>query len=89
MAVGEQLPAPFAADLLDAARDAFTQGLQLAATISAAVVIAAAFLAVVLLLRAEEGPDPAPQPDPTPGGAVAGEACGDIALGPAVSGKAS
>jgi len=57
LAAGQQLPSPSAAVLLDAAREAFTQGLRLAATLSAAVVIGAAVLAVVLLhgVRAGSG----------------------------------
>jgi DHA2 family multidrug resistance protein-like MFS transporter len=66
VAAGDQLPDAFAAELLEAARQAFTQGLQLAATISAAVVIAAAVLAVVLLRRVGGGSEPEEQPDLKP-----------------------
>jgi MFS transporter, DHA2 family, multidrug resistance protein len=59
VAAGHELPDPLAADLLDAARDAFTHGLQLAATLSAAVAIGAAVLAAALLQRV--GPDSAPE----------------------------
>jgi DHA2 family multidrug resistance protein-like MFS transporter len=51
VAAAGRLPDPHAAELLRGAREAFTQGLQLTATISAAVVIAAALLAVVALRR--------------------------------------
>jgi MFS transporter, DHA2 family, multidrug resistance protein len=51
VAAGDRLPDPLGAELLDAAREAFTQGLQLAAGISAAVVVAAAVLAGALLRR--------------------------------------
>jgi MFS transporter, DHA2 family, multidrug resistance protein len=51
VAAGETLPGPFATELVDAAGDAFTRALQLAATLSAAVVIAAAILAWALLRR--------------------------------------
>ena len=51
VAAGDRLPDSSGAELLDAAREAFTDGLQLSATINAAVVIAAAGLAVVLLGR--------------------------------------
>jgi MFS transporter, DHA2 family, multidrug resistance protein len=71
VAAGGRLPDPVGAELLDAARDAFTQGLQLAATISAAVVIAAAVLAVVLLRRVRPGSESGEQPDPRPDGAAA------------------
>jgi DHA2 family multidrug resistance protein-like MFS transporter len=53
IAAGNQLPRPFAAELFDAASDAFTQALQLAAALSAAVLIAAAVLAWTLLTRAD------------------------------------
>jgi MFS transporter, DHA2 family, multidrug resistance protein len=53
IAAGNELPRPFAAELFDAASDAFTQALQLAAALSAAVLIAAAVLAWTLLTRAD------------------------------------
>ena len=67
VAVSDQLPGPAAAELVDAAREAFTQALQLAATISAAVAVGAGILAVALLRRVpmgseledERGPEPA------------------------------
>jgi DHA2 family multidrug resistance protein-like MFS transporter len=62
VAAGGRLPDPFAAELLRAAREAFTQGLQLTATISAAVVIAAGLLAVVALRRVGQA---ASDPDAT------------------------
>ena len=55
VAAGRELPDPMAADLLDGARDAFTQGLQLAATLSATVVIGAAVLAATLIRRVKPG----------------------------------
>jgi DHA2 family multidrug resistance protein-like MFS transporter len=55
VAAGHELPDPMAADLLDGARDAFTQGLQLAATLSATVVIGAAVLAATLIRRVKPG----------------------------------
>jgi MFS family permease len=61
VAAGQGLPDPLAADLLDAAREAFTQGLQLAATLSAALTIAAAVLAAALLQRVRAGPASEPQ----------------------------
>jgi MFS transporter, DHA2 family, multidrug resistance protein len=51
--VADRLPQVLAADVLEPARDAFTQGLQVAATVSGVLVIAAAVL-VARLLRAEE-----------------------------------
>jgi DHA2 family multidrug resistance protein-like MFS transporter len=47
------LPAPLGAELLEAAREAFTQGLQVAALTSAAVAAVTAVLAVVLLRRVD------------------------------------
>jgi MFS transporter, DHA2 family, multidrug resistance protein len=49
--VGERLPDELGATLLDTARDAFTQGLQVAAVTGAAVAMATAVLAAVLLRR--------------------------------------
>jgi MFS transporter, DHA2 family, multidrug resistance protein len=49
VAVAGQLPDRLGAALLEAARAAFTQGLQLAAAVSAAATLAFAVLVVVLL----------------------------------------
>jgi DHA2 family multidrug resistance protein-like MFS transporter len=49
VAAGDQLPDPLAAELLDAAREAFSQGLQLAAVTSAALAVGTAVVAAVLL----------------------------------------
>ena len=57
MAAGDDLPQPLGDDLASTAGEAFTQALQLAATLSAAIVIAAAVLAWTLL-RGREGPEP-------------------------------
>jgi MFS transporter, DHA2 family, multidrug resistance protein len=51
VAAGEKLPDPLGSELLDAARDAFTQGLQVAALTSAVIAAATAVLAAVLLRR--------------------------------------
>jgi MFS transporter, DHA2 family, multidrug resistance protein len=56
VAAGEQLSDPFAVELVDAAGAAFTQALQLAATVSAAVLIAAAVLSWILLRRVRPEP---------------------------------
>ena len=50
-AVAEQLPPPLSSELLDAARDAFTDGIQTAALTSAAIAAGTAVLVVVLLRR--------------------------------------
>ena len=55
LAAGDGLPAPLAADLLETARQAFTDGLQMAATLSAALAIGAALLAAMLLPRVRSG----------------------------------
>jgi DHA2 family multidrug resistance protein-like MFS transporter len=51
VAAGDQLPGRLAPELVDAAREAFTQALQLAAGLSAAVAIGAAVLATAQLRR--------------------------------------
>jgi MFS transporter, DHA2 family, multidrug resistance protein len=48
-AAGDDLPDPLATELLDVAREAFTQGLQVAAFTSAVITAAAAVLAATLL----------------------------------------
>jgi MFS transporter, DHA2 family, multidrug resistance protein len=52
VAAGDELPAGAAAELVNAAQDAFTQALQLAATLSAMVAIGAAIVALALLRQA-------------------------------------
>ena len=63
--VAGQLPDPLGPALLAAARDAFVQGLHLAAAISAAIAIGAALLAVILLRRvpARSAAQGEPEPD--------------------------
>jgi DHA2 family multidrug resistance protein-like MFS transporter len=51
VAAGDELPDPLALELVEVAREAYTQALQLAALLCAAVAIAAAVLAVALLRR--------------------------------------
>jgi MFS transporter, DHA2 family, multidrug resistance protein len=77
--VADQLPGPLAAELLDTARDAFTQGLQVSAIASAAIVLGMAILTAVLLRHVRPGSKPEGQLEPEPGGAIAG---GKV-LGPA------
>jgi DHA2 family multidrug resistance protein-like MFS transporter len=64
----EQLPGPLGAGLLDAAREAFTQGLQLTAVTSAAIVLGMAILAVILLRNVSAGAEREPRPDTEPEG---------------------
>ncbi len=59
-AAAGELPGQLGAELLDAARDAFTTGLQVAATLSAAVVITAAVLVLALLKRERMAAVPQP-----------------------------
>ncbi len=54
VAVAERLPQALAADVLEPAREAFTQGLQVAATVSGVLVVAAAVLVARLLLQGDE-----------------------------------
>jgi MFS transporter, DHA2 family, multidrug resistance protein len=55
VAEGEQLPGPVAAELLDAAQEAFTQSLQVAALTSAFVAAVTAVLAAVFLRHVRPG----------------------------------
>jgi MFS transporter, DHA2 family, multidrug resistance protein len=57
VAAGDELPAPLALELVDVAREAFTEAMQMAATLCAAVVIGAAILAAALLRRVHSEPD--------------------------------
>jgi DHA2 family multidrug resistance protein-like MFS transporter len=54
LAVAERLPGPLGVDLVARAREAFAQGLELTAAISAAVVVVTAIAAAVLLWRVGE-----------------------------------
>jgi DHA2 family multidrug resistance protein-like MFS transporter len=72
VSVADQLPGPLAAELLDTARDAFTQGLQVSAIASAAIVLGMAILTAILLRHVRAGSEPEGQPEPEPGGAIAG-----------------
>jgi DHA2 family multidrug resistance protein-like MFS transporter len=72
VATGDQLPEPLAAELLDAARDAFTQGLHLAALSSAVIAAATAILVAVLLRHVQAGLASGREPELEPDGAVAG-----------------
>jgi DHA2 family multidrug resistance protein-like MFS transporter len=72
VAAGEELSGQLGAELVDAARDAFTQALQLGAALSAVVVIAAAVLAVALLPRVRTGSELAEERGLEPDQALAG-----------------
>jgi DHA2 family multidrug resistance protein-like MFS transporter len=71
VALAEQLPDQLGAALVDAARAAFLQGLQLTAAISAAGAIGLAIFVAVVLRHVQTGSGPEGQPeaeanDPTP-----------------------
>lgn len=57
-ATARELPDPLGAALLDAAHEAFTQGLQLTAIASAAIVLGMAILCMVLLRHVRTGSEP-------------------------------
>jgi DHA2 family multidrug resistance protein-like MFS transporter len=67
VAVAGQLPEQVGAALLEVAREAFTQGLHLAAAVSAAASLAFALLVVVLLRGVRPSSQPDEQPDVAPG----------------------
>jgi DHA2 family multidrug resistance protein-like MFS transporter len=52
--VADRLPQALATDVLEPAREAFTQGLQIAATVSGVLLVTAAVIVVRLLRRAHE-----------------------------------
>ena len=54
VAVADRLPHAVAADLLEPARDAFTQGLQVAATLSGVLIVGAAVMVARLLWRGDD-----------------------------------
>jgi DHA2 family multidrug resistance protein-like MFS transporter len=62
--VAEQLPDQVGAALLDTARDAFTQGLQVTAVTGAVVLAALAVLVAILLRRVRAGSEPEGEPIP-------------------------
>jgi MFS transporter, DHA2 family, multidrug resistance protein len=72
VAAGDELPGQLAPELVDAAREAFTQALQVAATLNAAVAIGAAILAVALLQRVRTGSELAEERGLEPDQALAG-----------------
>jgi MFS transporter, DHA2 family, multidrug resistance protein len=63
VAVGGQLPEPTAASFLDAAREAFTHGLQVTAGISVLVAAVAAILVIVVLRRVDDAAPSHAQPE--------------------------
>jgi MFS transporter, DHA2 family, multidrug resistance protein len=57
VAVADQLPGQLGTAVLDAARDAFVQGMQVATTISAVIAVGVAILAIVMLRNVGSGAD--------------------------------
>jgi DHA2 family multidrug resistance protein-like MFS transporter len=55
LATAEQLPQPIGAELVSAARDAFSEGLELTASIAAIVALATAGMAAIVLRRVRPG----------------------------------
>jgi MFS transporter, DHA2 family, multidrug resistance protein len=81
VAAAEELPDPLGGELLDAAREAFTQALELSAITSAAIVLGMAILTVAVLGDVQK--DSGPEEQPEAGGAIAG---GKV-LGPSARGE--
>jgi DHA2 family multidrug resistance protein-like MFS transporter len=71
--VADGLPPVLAADLLEPAREAFTQGLQVAATVSGVLIVAAAVLVARLLRR--DGRERKAEARTAPAVAIAGQPC--------------
>jgi MFS transporter, DHA2 family, multidrug resistance protein len=69
VAAAGELPAALAADLLDAAREAFTLGLQVSAVASAVVALATAVFAAIVLRDVRPGSQAEPDVEVDPGGA--------------------
>jgi DHA2 family multidrug resistance protein-like MFS transporter len=65
MAVAQQLPGQLGAAVVDVARDAFVEGMQVAATISSIIALTVAVLAVVLLRNVGAGSDGESGTEPT------------------------
>jgi MFS transporter, DHA2 family, multidrug resistance protein len=81
VAAAGQLPDRVGAELLEAAREAFTHGLHLTAITSAALALGMAILAVALLRHVPMGSELEDQADMEPAGAVAGGAGIEKVLG--------
>jgi DHA2 family multidrug resistance protein-like MFS transporter len=73
LAVAGRLPDQLGAPLLEAARQAFTDGLQAVFAVSAAIAVGIAILVAALLRGVEEGSRPEAPPTPCPDGPCAGK----------------
>jgi DHA2 family multidrug resistance protein-like MFS transporter len=71
--VAGQLPAQLGAPLLEAARQAFTDGLQVVFAVSAAIAVAIVILVAALLRGVDAGSRPEAPPAPCPDGPCAGK----------------
>jgi MFS transporter, DHA2 family, multidrug resistance protein len=80
--VAGQVPGQLGTALIDAARDAFTAGLHVAATISAIGAIGIAVLVVTLLRHVRTGPEEEVHQDAEPGTLIPSYAAGDEILEP-------
>jgi len=88
--VAAQLPGQLGSALIDAARDAFTYGLHLAAVISAVSSIALAVFVLTTLRRVQTGAESEEQTNPEPDGMDPGEAQfenGELAPATAIGGR--
>ena len=75
--VAGQLPGRLGPELIDAAREAFVQGLHVAATISVVGAIGLAIFVAVLLRRVRGSSEPGEQPDLEPDGVLPSAAAAD------------
>ena len=88
VAAAGQLPDQLGAALLNAAREAFTQGVQLSFAISAAVAIGIAILVAALLRHVGAGSEPEEQPAPSQDGSCCAGKVGVVKISEAARAKA-
>jgi DHA2 family multidrug resistance protein-like MFS transporter len=88
VAAAGQLPDQLGTALLDAAREAFTQGVQLSFAISAAVAIGIAILVAALLRHVGAGSEPEEQPAPSQDGSCCAGKVGVVKISEAARAKA-
>ncbi|MBA2533396.1 MAG: MFS transporter [Rubrobacter sp.] len=85
VAAGDQLPNQVGAGLLEAAREAFVQGLHVTAVVSAAIAVMLALLTVTLLRHVQTGTEPAGQLSQEPDETNPRHQDLNVALGPAAT----
>ena len=83
VAAADELPDRVGAELLVAAREAFTHGMQLTAITSATLTLGMAILAVALLRHARTGSEREGQPSPEPKATIPGSSPIGAGLDPA------